>query len=136
MTVFNEQEFAPYAKKGTSSIAGQAFLKTRGGEVRYGAGDTVMLVPVTSYSTELWRLALTGKTPSQYDVRYANYIKKVTADGMGNFEFNEIPAGEYYMECPIFWEVAGKYGMERTGARIRTQVKVADGEKLKVILTE
>jgi hypothetical protein len=137
ITVFNEQEFAPYAKKGTSSIVGQAFQKTRGGEVRYGAGETVLLIPVTSYSKELWHASLPGNAPApNFDARLKNYIREVTADGMGNFEFNEIPAGEYYVECSIFWEVAGPYGMEQTGGVAKKQVKVIESEKLKVILTE
>ncbi len=89
----------------------------------------------------LVHLALAGKAPSHYssietDARYDSYIKKITADAIGNFEFSDIPAGEYYIECSIFWEVADQYGMIQTGARARKQVKVANGEKLKVILTE
>jgi hypothetical protein len=58
--VFNEAEFARYADSGNGSVIGQAFLKTRGGEVRYGAGNEVVLIPVTSYTTEHIQRATIG----------------------------------------------------------------------------
>ena len=38
---FRAEDLVPYAEKGTSSIIGEAFLKTRGGSVKKGAGETV-----------------------------------------------------------------------------------------------
>lgn len=144
MSVFNEKDFLPYKQNGTSSILGQAFLKTRGGEVRYGAGDVVTLIPATAYMKEI--LAETIQSDSlenehplfvvNINPNWKNYIREVTADGLGNFEFAEIPAGEYYLECPIFWEVPNGYSMEKTGSVVRKYIKVAKDEKLKVILTE
>ena len=49
---FIESEYDPYAGSGTGTIAGQAFFRTRGGDVKFGAGCEVHLNPVTSYSTE------------------------------------------------------------------------------------
>jgi hypothetical protein len=134
VTPFDESEFAPYAGDGTSTIQGQAFLKTRGGEVRYAAGNTVSLIPVTSYSSEIWRASLAGFRTTT-DPRFDTYIRRVIADGFGNFEFKNIPAGEYYLECPIFWEVPGPYGLSSTGSWVKKQVKVAPGETLKTVLT-
>lgn len=135
VTPFNEKDFAPYLQKGTSSITGQAFLKTVGGEVRYGAGNTVKLIPVTPYNTEVWQASMKGET-IKIDSRWEDYNKNTTADGSGNFEFNNLPAGEYFLECEIYWHVPGPYGMEKTGDIIKKQVKVSDGEKIKVIMTE
>lgn len=133
-TPFNEQDFAPYSKKGTASIVGQAFLKTRGGEVRYGAGNTVALFPSTAYTQEITQNL--GFDMPNYNDGWKKYIRKIMADGSGNFEFSEIPAGDYYLETEIFWEVPGKYGLQRTGDVVRKVVKVTEGEKLKVILTQ
>jgi hypothetical protein len=137
-TPFSEKDFARYAKKGTSSITGQAFLKTRGGEVRFGAGETVTLIPVTAYSNELWNASLIGARVAYVDPEYAKYTKNTVTDGAGNFEFKDLPAGEYYIECSIFWEVPTDIYpyMRTTGSAIKKHIKVADGENLKVMLTE
>ena len=136
VTPYNEKDWAAYEKKGASVITGQAFLKTRGGEVRYGAGETVTLIPVTSYTTELLQASMKRAKITNLDSRWENHNKETVADGNGNFEFNNIPAGDYLLQCDVYWQVPGQYGMETTGATIKKQVKVSDGEKIKVIMTE
>jgi hypothetical protein len=133
VTPFNENEFLPYARFGTSTIQGQAFLKTRGGEVRYAAGNTVYLMPVTSYSREIYSFR---EMPSQVDERLYIFLRTTTADGSGNFEFKNIPAGEYYIECGIFWEYVGRFGLGRTGDNVKIQTKVGSNQVLKVVLTK
>jgi hypothetical protein len=135
---FAEDEFAPYAKKGTATVVGQAFLKTKGGEVKYAAGNKVVLLPVTSYTTE----AVTAGTVEQYakfenlDPRLKKYMKESMADGEGRFEFKDIPPGNYYVFTHIIWQVAGPYGsLQTTGGNISTTITVSDGEKVKVVLT-
>ncbi|OGW44104.1 MAG: hypothetical protein A2Y66_05560 [Nitrospirae bacterium RBG_13_41_22] len=136
VTPFDEREFAPYSGDGTSTIQGQAFLKTRGGEVRYAAGNTVTLIPATSYSREIWQASLRGEFLSNKDPRWYNYVREVIADGFGNFEFKNIPAGEYYIECPIFWEVPGQYGLQSTGAVVKKEIKALPNQTVKLILTQ
>jgi hypothetical protein len=135
---FDAQEFAPFAGSGSSSISGQAFLRTRGGEVRYGAGRTVTLIPKTNYSSELWNASLKGFTIDYVEPEYIKYQKRTIADGSGNFEFTNLPAGEYFIECPIFWEVpTGPYGtMETTGSVLKYNLNLPKGEKLKLIMTD
>lgn len=113
-TPFDESAFQKFAGNGTSTITGQAFLKTQGGDVKFGAGDTVSLMPVTPYTTEAWQAERNGEQP-QTNPRLQKYIRTTIADGNGNFEFQNLPGGDYYVECPIFWEVAGEYGLEQTG---------------------
>jgi hypothetical protein len=50
-TKFDAAEAEIITRSGTGSIGGQA-LKTLGGEVRYAAGNSVLLVPVTAYFRE------------------------------------------------------------------------------------
>lgn len=136
-TAFSEEEFAPYAKKGTATIVGQAFLKTRGGTVKYGAGNIVELYPVTSYSSEI----ITAMQAEKYgkfdniDKRVLKYVKKTIADGEGRFEFDNIPAGDYYVCCTVRWEVPSEYGSYTTGANIAKEITVKKGEKVKIIIT-
>lgn len=138
-TRFDETEFSPYATPGSATIRGEAFLKTRGGEVRYGAGNTVTLMPVTSYSREIWQAALQGKVTDK-DPRWEKYIRTTVADGTGKFEFTKLPAGEYFLECPIFWEVPDESSLyprlKRTGAVLKKQVRIDNSAEVRVIMTE
>ncbi len=142
---FDESALQPFAVKGTSNITGQAFLKTAGGEVRYGAGDDVSLIPVTPYTTKRVEAFVAASdpivagilVPQHIDLRLQKYIRTVVADGSGNFEFQNIPAGDYYIACPIFWSVPNlDLGItDQTGGVAHTKTYVGDGETVKVVVT-
>lgn len=139
-TPFSEDEFIPYAKKGTASIIGQAFMKTKGGDIKYAAGNYILLLPVTQYTTEIIRIALEEKVEEggsidNKDPRLIKYAKKTMADAEGKFEFNNIPSGEYYVWTAIKWQVPSQSGLRRTGGNISKRIRVKEGEKVKVILT-
>lgn len=133
---FIESEYEPYDSPGTSVISGQAFLKTRGGDVKYGAGNIVSINPVTSYSTEWYEIVcIKQQHLSSYDPRVAKYLRQTVGDGSGNFRFSNLPEGEYYLMCEIAWEVPTQYGLARSGGVAHARVKVAAGEEVKAILT-
>ncbi len=136
-TPFNEADFAEYKKAGASAISGQAFLITVGGDVKYGAGNQVNLYPYTSYVQEV----LSMKKRPNYrikneDTRWMQYAKTTIADGQGKFEFKNIPAGNYLLECSLTWQVASQYGLQTTGGLISKQVTVGNGDSVSVMLTE
>ena len=91
---FPEAEYAALAKTGTATVTGQAFLKTRGGDVKTGAGNAVYLNPVTSYSKFAYdhRLAYDGLSP--VDQRMNAYLRQTVADASGRFSFKNVPDGE------------------------------------------
>ena len=135
VTPFNESDYQPFAGKGTATIAGQVFLKPAGGNVRFGAGDTVSLIPVTPYTTEAMTASRSDESPS-LDPRLQKYIRRVVADGDGDFEFQNIPPGSYYIQCPIFWDVQVGYGnRERAGGFVYAQTQVNGGETIRVMVT-
>src|SRR4029077_12319054 len=101
-TPFNEADYQPFAGNGTATITGQAFLKAANGAVKLGAGDTGSLIPVTPYTTEAMAAFQSFGSPP-LDPRLQRFIRKVIADGGGHFAFQNIPAGRYYVQCPIFW---------------------------------
>ncbi|MDA7511757.1 hypothetical protein N8628_00645 [Verrucomicrobia bacterium] len=137
LIVFDPSEHEPYLQKGDCNILGQAFLKTRSGYVKYGAGNKVVLWPQTSYTTESRvRGTLGGTRLEPTDPRLAKYGWKTVADGSGNFEFKDLPIGSYYIACAITWEVAGDYGMRNTGALAIGEATVSESEKVvKVVVT-
>ncbi len=117
-----------------ATIVGQVFLRTVGGDVRKGAGELVMVTPVTSYSRR-FVLALTYSDNPAYIVRLGNVMRQVTekmepwtnivqADGDGKYSFRGIPNGEWYLISNLTWLVAG----ELQGGFIVVRVSV-DGKK-------
>jgi hypothetical protein len=135
---FMEDELAPFTKDGTSTIYGQAFLKTKGGDIKYGAGETIYLIPSTTYTKELMSKAAEkgGGFFANADPRIKQYIRTTTADGEGRFEFINLPKGDYYLGCRIVWKVATGYGLAPTGGNIVKFVSLKGNDKAKIILTQ
>ena len=134
---FVAEEYAPYDKTGTTSIVGQAFLKTRAGDVKYGAGNTVVLNPATSHSAEWFDLHIIGgKALSPPDERARKYQRLTVADGSGGFVFEGLPPGEYLLACLITWEVPLGYGAtQKTGGWAYARVKTEEGKQARAILS-
>jgi len=133
---FNEAEFAPFTKTGSASLSGQAFLKTVSGDVKYGAGNLVYLIPVTKYTQEWYQVGLLqGQPMSDADPRLPKYLRNTQADGEGRFKFSNLPGGEYIAACDIVWGVAGPYGVTYTGGTAFAKVKIGPGEQASVVVT-
>ena len=134
---FVPSEYEPYDRPGTGSITGQAFLKTRGGEVRFCAGEPVSLNPVTTYSREWWNVVVLGRRElAPPDSRAERYHRTTIADAEGRFQFRNLPAGEYLAACYVEWEVPGARSLEATGGWAGAQVKVENGTVAEPILID
>lgn len=126
-----------YATEGSTKVIGQAFLKTRGGDVKFGAGELVFLYPDVPYIHEINSLSQYRLSRAQgIDPKWGSYVRKTTSDGGGNFEFSSISKGNYIIETSVTWEVPTKYGMETQGGTLRTKVTVPESGQVKVIVTE
>lgn len=103
-TAFDASEYAGYGGSGNATITGQAFAKTKGGDVKYAAGNTIVLNPVTTYSTEWWdRWVVRGEALEDGDPRAKPYARTTNADGEGRFKFANVPPGSYYVMTSIHW---------------------------------
>lgn len=135
---FPENEYKQLQKEGTATIKGQAFLKTRGGDVKVAAGEEILLNPVTSYSNQWYEESYLKKNPMvPGDPRQMEYVRKKIADGSGRFEFKNIPAGEYYVTGKVTWEspTGNKGALQTQGGMISKKVEVTDREEVEVMLT-
>lgn len=140
---FNAADVAWADKTGTSAISGQAFVQTNGGQPRTCAGLDVYLIPSSAYARERSELnfgSVEGGYKNAYSNRklsdgtpmdFANTWKKQVCDAQGNFEFSNIPAGEWYVSTSIVWTVQ----YVSNGGLLAKRVTVKDGEKARVILT-
>ncbi len=130
---FPEPQYSQLTKTGRTELAGQAFLKTRGGEVRYAAGNSVFLEPATKYAKDYYKGQGLNPYPlSAADTRAAAYSRTTTADAEGRFEFKDVPAGDYFLVTSVTWEVAGR----RQGGTLVKQVRVNNEPNLKIVVSE
>jgi len=134
---FPEEEYLILPKSGKVTVTGQAFLKTRGGDVKMAAGNEILLEPVTSYSKEWYeKYALTWGRISPPDERLWKYVRKQIADGSGRFSFKNVPAGEYFISTEVTWEAPAGYqsSLQRQGGIIIKRITIGT-EDVEVIVT-
>lgn len=122
-----EVEF--FHQRGTGRIQGQAFAKTRGGDVKPAAGESIFLWPNCT-AVEAWVAA-----PSRTKItNLGNYSKETTGDGSGNFEFEGLAPGRYHLHTLVSWEAPGRYGTGLQVVPLDADVTVTDGQTTKAIL--
>lgn len=134
------------ARDGTNAISGNALLRTVGGEVRTCAGFVVNLIPESPYSTERmtatfgWLergfrsvdqpIQLSGEAPG-----YGDTIRSTRCDAQGDFSFNLVPDGTYYVTAFVVWQVPGRYFSSNQGGVLMERVAVAGGQTKRIVLT-
>lgn len=136
-----EAEYARLEKAGRNEVSGQAFLKTRGGDVKTCAGEKVTLSPVTTHSTQFFDIVVMGRHErfqelgGTADPRIFEYLKQTTADASGRFRLYDVPPGEYYLYTVVTWEAPTGTGLQRQGGWVGMRVTVKDGERNEFVLT-
>ena len=134
---FPAEEYEALTSTGTGAVSGQAFLRTRGGEVKTAAGSEVILNPVTTYSEQWWDEAFIGGSDlTAPDPRYGEYWRAKTVDAQGSFRFDRVPAGEYFITTVVFWEAPTAYGLQPQGGRVAERISVTNDAVTEVMLTE
>lgn len=136
---FPTEEYSRLATSGTATIKGQAFLKTRGGDVKTAAGNEVLLNPVTSYSQQWYEVNyLRQELISQADPQIWKHIKKKIADAEGRFTFEAVPPGDYFIATTVVWEAPTGYrgALIPQGGMIVNKISINEGEALDIILTK
>ena len=133
---FPEVEYTALKNSGNSKVFGQVFAKTRGGDVKIGAGNEVYLTPITSYSNQWYKESyLQGNQMTEGDIRQQQYIRKTISDGNGKFTFNNIPEGEYFVISHVTWEVpTTSYVKRNQGGLIAQIIKVNNNDVVEVML--
>ncbi|MGD9544054.1 MAG: carboxypeptidase regulatory-like domain-containing protein [Methylocystis sp.] len=99
---------------GRGVITGQAFLRDATGQtnVRYAAGETVRLIPATTYaqtriknfygSVKFLPAASIPKVAP--DTQYASLTRTTTTESNGRFTFENVAPGHYYLTTQLVWK--------------------------------
>lgn len=104
---FNESEYAAIPKSGAKTITGKIFLTDQMDETQVGVGSEVSLEPATSYSNQWFEVSYLGnRSLTSPDRRYHQHVLKTKADKEGNFTFENIAPGEYYLSGVLKWKAA------------------------------
>lgn len=128
-------EYAAYLRGGDAEIRAQAFLRTRGGDVKLAAGMTAYLDPLTGYAREWWTqrgrsLQWFGVAPP--DPIFKRARRETIVDAQGNFRFAGLAPGWYVVHTRVTWEV--NYQLQ--GGVVGDTVLARMGDHGVVILTE
>jgi hypothetical protein len=129
-------EYSALSHVGSGTVEGQVFMKTVGGDVKYGAGSEVILNPITSYSEQWYDASYNLHRPmSPADARQAQYLVTIQADGSGNFKFNNVPPGRYFVTSSVFWQIPSQFGLSRQGGMMTNRITVTNDQVTRTIVS-
>lgn len=134
---FPTLEYLLLAKSGSAIVKGQAFLRTRGGDVKVAAGE-VILNPVTSYSEEWYEKGyIQGRYLGQPDQRIWEYTMTTIADGDGRFVFKNVPPGQYFVTTTVTWEAptGRQFTLQIQGGLVTKRITVNDEDEINIVIT-
>jgi len=102
---FNEAAFASYGPSGSGTVEGRiAVTDEDDGALHVGANANLTLLPVTAYTTEMVEREIgNGEVLARSDARLRKFLRAATADDRGQFVFNNVPAGDYYLTGLVEW---------------------------------
>jgi hypothetical protein len=135
---YSQAEYDALPTTGDGVVKGQIFMKTKGGDVKKGAGEVIVLRPATNYAARVRALS------SQNGLGYVDYLASardlsVVSDGEGRFEFKNVPPGEYFAAGKVAWSVfyPGTFAPieSKQGGNIVMKVSVVNGQVSEVMLT-
>ena len=129
-------------KSGTGKISGHAFIRAPSGRIFTAAGNFVYLVPATPYADERFskmfsggrfNAAMFGNSLDSPDPDYARLMRKIKSGMSGQFEFDHVKPGRYYVSATVQWVPSGE-ALPRGGA-VMDEVVVRGGETVKVVIS-
>ncbi len=115
---FDEAAVKWFKTTGNASIKGVAKFKSKTGEVRFGKAFRIELMPYSKYTEERLNNIYKNKQGGHVyvedgvptftpDPKGYHDTKKTMCDQEGRFEFNHLPAGDYYLVAFMLWDKRG-----------------------------
>jgi len=129
----------PYLSKGTGTVTGQVFLRTKGGDSKFGAGEKVCLVPNIAYLSKRKQKIREGYFVADH-ASWEKAFKCAQADGDGRFKITGLGTANWVAESKVTWSVTqcGRYtGCYESpqGGYITKNVQSKDKEEVTVMMT-
>lgn len=129
---------------GNNTIKGSAFMRQRGGGIVTCAGSDVRLIPATDYAKE--RMRIIYATTGDFGVRrgtaqarletsvddYLKYQKLTRCDAQGNFTFENVANGEFFVITTVRWEVSHA----AQGGSMMHRVRPSSNSTISVIMSD
>jgi hypothetical protein len=143
-SVFNIDEVKFAQQPGNSTVTGTASLKLADNAVKSCAGFKVELLPVATYSKE--RIVRTYGNDRQGQIlmeqnppkftpdapEYHDTVIKGACDARGQFQFSNVPAGDYFVIAFIIWDDASGATPRKTGGGAMKRIHVSAGSRVEV----
>lgn len=134
-TAYKREDHTAFIASGKARIEGQGFIRRANGHLVRCAGGTVYLLPVTPYFSEWVEAFRRGKAVAdarQLERDHAEAVRKIQCDIEGDFAFDALPAGKWYLATRIVWQTSkGMMG----GALVR-EVETKPEGTLKTLLAD
>jgi hypothetical protein len=123
-------------EQGDATVSGKAFLRQRDGTLKDCAGFNVELLPVATYSSErIFRTygnnragqVLLEENPPKFTPDapgYHEFLIKGTCNAAGEFRFDKVPAGDYFVMVFIIWDLTGLNPPVKTGGAVMKRIHV------------
>lgn len=105
------EAYAPYRQPGASALSGNISLINDKGQEVVARNLSVRLMPATTFSRlEIASATKEGRMPLTDLDEKGVVIWTGRTDGQGNFQFEGLPEGEYFVLCHVSWigEIDGK----------------------------
>lgn len=137
---FDEGMARKLIEDGVNTIKGNSFMRQRGGGVVTCAGLSVNLVPATNYAKErisvLYGSSEGGVSRHNYTFEpdppaYRELVKKTTCDSQGNFQFDKVADGEFYVNTTVAWQAGNKL----QGGNMIKLVIVRNGQTVSIVIS-
>ena len=138
VTAFDASEVAFIHQGGPNSLRGQAFLRQRDGGVVTCAGQRVWLYPEGGHSRErIGNIYGTTLMAAQAKARvddpsaeYLRHTRQTICDAQGNFAFEGIANGRYFVVTSVVWDVGGL----PQGGHVMAPIALTNGESKRLII--
>jgi hypothetical protein len=114
-------------------VTGQLVVTTAEGETHISDGTHVTLLPVTSYTKEMVDREIgNGENLAPSDPRFRPYVRLVTTDTHGNFIFDHLPPGDYFVSGLAEWSFTDDFEYQWACER----VTVSKGQTVRIKLSK